>query len=303
MTQKIQINLRIITHSGSAHLDDFLSVCLLLWKDKQVDMIERKAEVSKEEAADSDVWKVDIGMEYDPAIKAFDHHQEGIDDCAFSLLLKYWDIWDRAKEVYSWIPAMVKIDTSGLGTVLSHHRVSYDTYFRLSSFVEDALMQWFEKCKMISKKKNKLLFYTMKGIGKQFFMGIKAYYGLLEEFKSILKIEVVGSEGEEEDLRKGIPIFLFLTRKPKYSSHLLRMFNSYKQENFPNYHGSWITAFTYDRPKGTICLRRHGNPKKIDLSRLKSLEKTEFAHPKGFVAVVKDMSDIELKNYIQHTIL
>jgi len=294
---------KILTHSGNAHLDDFLSACVLLWKDKQVDIIERKAEVSEEEAADNTIWKVDIGMEYDPAKKAFDHHQDGIDDCAFSLLLKYWDVWNRSKKVYSWIPAMVKIDTSGLGTVLSHHRVSYDTYFRLNSFVEEAMMQWFQKCRVISKKKNRLLFYTMKGIGKQFFQGIKMYYHLLKEIEEKLEVKIVGSEGEEEDLHNGIPILLFLTRKPKYNSHLLRIFNSYKEENFPNYHGSWITAFTYDRPKGTICLRRHGNPKKVDLARLKSLEKTQFAHPKGFVAVVDTMSDIELKNYIQHAIM
>jgi hypothetical protein len=293
---------KIITHSGNAHLDDFLSVCVLLCKDKQVDTIERKAEVSEEEAKDTNIWKIDIGMEYDPNKRAFDHHQEGIDDCAFSLLLKNWEIWDRSKEVYSWIPAMVKIDTSGLGTVLSHHRVSYETYFRLSSFVEESLMQWFQKCNIISKKKNKLLFYTMKGIGKQFFAGIKTYYQLIDEIQSKLEVKVIGDEGEEEDLSKGIPILFFLTKKPKYNSHLLRIFNSYKEQHFPNYHGGWITAYTYDRPKGTICLRRHGNPKNVDLSRLKSLEKTEFAHPKGFVAVVEKMSDIELKNYIQHAI-
>ncbi|HEC38164.1 hypothetical protein LCGC14_0931350 [marine sediment metagenome] len=40
---------KIITHSGIAHLDDFLSTCLILYKDKTVDMILRQAEVSEED--------------------------------------------------------------------------------------------------------------------------------------------------------------------------------------------------------------------------------------------------------------
>jgi uncharacterized UPF0160 family protein len=136
---------KIITHSGSAHLDDFLSVCMLLSKYDEINEVYRKALVSEEELSDKTLWKVDIGMLHDPLIKAFDHHQEGIEDCAFSLLLKYWDLWEQAKEVYSWIPAMVKIDTSGLDSVLNHHRISYDTYFRLNSFIEEAIMDWFLK--------------------------------------------------------------------------------------------------------------------------------------------------------------
>ena len=294
---------KIITHSGSAHLDDFLSVCVLLSKYDEINEVYRKSIVSDEELNDKTIWKVDIGMVHDPIIKAFDHHQEGIEDCAFSLLLKYWDIWEQAKEVYSWIPAMVKIDTSGLDSVLNHHRMSYDTYFRLNSFIEEAIMDWFQKCEIISKKKNKLLFYTMKAIGRQFFAGITNYHQILGDFKSKLEVKLVSNRGIEEDIQKGIPIFLYLTRKPNYTSILDKIFYLYKTKYFPNYHGTWITAFTYDRPKKTICLRRHGNPSKVNLAKLESLEKTEFAHPKGYVAVVKKMSEVELTNYIQHSIL
>jgi hypothetical protein len=243
-------------------------------------------------------------MVHEPAIKAFDHHQEGIEDCAFSLLLKYWGLWEKAREVYSWIPAMVKIDTSGLDTVLKHHRISYETYFSLmNSFVEESIKNWFEKCEQTSKKKNKILFFIMKGIGKQFFGGINTYYHLWEDFKTTLEVKLLSTHGIEEDITKGMPVFFYLTKTPKYNSMLEKIFHLYKNKYFPNYRKGWITAFTYDRPKGTICLRRHGNPSKIDLSRLESLEKTEFAHPKGYVAVVKRMNEIELSNYIQHSIL
>ncbi|TXT67531.1 MAG: hypothetical protein BAJALOKI1v1_70022 [Promethearchaeota archaeon] len=294
---------QIVTHSGSAHLDDFLSVCLILSKDTDAIRILRKPDVSEEEMQDRNIWKVDIGMIHDPLIHAFDHHQEGIDDCAFSLLLKHWGLWEKAKEVYSWVPAMVKIDTSGLDSILSHHRISYDTYFRLmNSFVEEAIMNWFQKCEIISKKKNKVLFYTMKGIGKQFLAGINDYYRLLEDFDANMEVKLISNQGIEEEIEKGFPIFLYLTKTPQYNANLVKIFYSFKTKYYPNYYGPWITAFTYDRPKNTICLRRHGNPKKINLSRLESLEKTEFAHPKGYVAVVKMMDEIELTNYIQHSL-
>ncbi len=69
---------KIITHSGVAHLDDFLSVCLILYKDNSVDTILREAEVSEEELKEKTTWKVDISESYDPDIKAFDHHQYSV---------------------------------------------------------------------------------------------------------------------------------------------------------------------------------------------------------------------------------
>ena len=85
---------KIIKHSGFAHLDDFLSTCLILYKDKDVDLISRQEEISQEELFDNSIWKVDIGEKYDPNNKVFDHHQEEMNDCAFSLLLKHWDLWE-----------------------------------------------------------------------------------------------------------------------------------------------------------------------------------------------------------------
>ena len=40
----------------------------------------------------------------------------------------------------------------------------------------------------------------------------------------------------------------------------------------------------------------------IDLFRLSGLEKTHFAHKKGFTATVKRMSTEELYTYIQHAL-
>ncbi len=296
---------KIITHSGVAHLDDFLSVCLILYKDKTVDMILRQAEVSKEDLKDPTIWKIDISETYDPDIKAFDHHQEGINDCSFSLLLKYWGVWERANKVYSWIPTVVEIDTSGVKQFVEQKGISYDVYFQLDSFVKTAFLEIFQKFKRIERNNNKhkLLFLVMNQIGKEFFQGISIYENILNDFNVNLDIQFISRQRIDEDPKKGILVISYLTNKPKYGVHLFNVFRKYKAEHFPDMRKGWISAFTYDRPQNTISLRRNGDSKNIDLFRLSSLEKTHFAHKKGFTATVKRMSIEELYTYIQHALI
>ncbi len=88
-----------------------------------------------------------------------------------------------------------------------------------------------------------------------------------------------------------------------YGTHLFNIFQKYKINYFPDMRRGWISAFTYDRPENTISLKRNGDGRKIDLFRLRSLEKTYFANEKGFTATVKRMSSEELYRYIQHALI
>ena len=296
---------KIITHSGVAHLDDFLSVCLILYKDTTVDIILRQAEVSEEELKEKTTWKVDISETLDPDIKAFDHHQEGITDCSFSLLLKDWGMWERANEVYSWIPTLVEIDTSGIGAFLKPKGISFEVYFQLDSFIKTAFLDIFQKFKKIERtnNKHKLLFLVMKQIGMEFFQGISNYEKLINDFKVNLDIQFISKQRIEEEPNKGILVLSYLTEHPQYNIHLFKIFNKYKTEHFRDIRKGWITAFTYDRPQNTISLKRHGDGTSIDLFRISSLKKTHFAHKKGFVATVERMSTEELYTYIQHALI
>ncbi len=289
---------KIITHSGFAHLDDFLSTCLILYKDKEVDTILRRAEVTEEELNDPDIWKVDLSKTHDPDLRAFDHHQKDMDDCSFSLLLKHWDHWERANTVYSWIPALIEIDTSGLGKVLNQKGISHSDYFQLDTFIKTAYLEIFQKYKRIEKKK--LMFHSMKQIGKEFFDGITTYESILEDFDFNLDVQFMSKQELEEDPKKGILVLLYLTNRPKYGVHLTNLFQKCKINHFPDYRKGWITAFTYDRPQNTISIKKHGNSPQIDLHKLSGLKKTYFAHRKGFVATVKKMPTEELYRYIQH---
>lgn len=294
---------KIITHSGIAHLDDFLSACLILYKDESIDEIIRQDVISEEDLNNSSIWKIDISEIHDSSIKAFDHHQEGMNDCAFSLLLKYWDVWENAIEVYSWVPSVVEIDSRGLGYFLANNKISHEIFFKFNSFVERSFIELFQRVRVVSKKKNQLLFLIMKQIGKQFFRGIDSYQKLKDNFESQVSIIPLSKSGVEENLTKGIPVLIYLTKKPEYSSHLFNFFRNYIRKILPEYRGSWVAAFSYDRPENSIYLKRYGNPSHIDFSRIKSLKKTYFAHEKGFVAIVENMYEEELSTYIQHALL
>ena len=293
---------KIITHSGFAHLDDFLSTCLILYKDKSVDEIRRQSKVADGELTDSNIWKIDISENHDPNIRAFDHHQEEMSDCAFSLLLKFWGIWEEAIEVYPWIPSMVEIDTQGLEGVLLKNRIPNESFFLLKSFVEHSFIEMFQRSTIISKKRNKLLFVILKLIGKQFFTGIEVFKQVKNRFESLLNVVSINKDEVEEDFSKGILVLFYLTKKPEYSSHLRSIIQEYKNKHFPQYSGSWVSAITYDRPENSIYLKRHGKTSQIDFSRIKSLERTYFAHNKGFMAIVERMDEEELKTYVRHAL-
>ncbi|MBY8982655.1 MAG: MYG1 family protein [Candidatus Lokiarchaeota archaeon] len=102
----------IITHPGSAHLDDFLSCCLVMYKYKDVDEIRRK-EPLRVDINDPNIWVLDVGEKHDPNLKCFDHHQNDIEDSTLSLLLKDWNYWEKAKKVYKWLEVSVLLDARG----------------------------------------------------------------------------------------------------------------------------------------------------------------------------------------------
>lgn len=89
---------KIITHRGTAHLDDFLSCCLCLHFINTIKEIKRVSSdsVIAEQKPDNEIW-VDVGKEYSKKKYIFDHHQidytgyNGKEEvCSFNLLAMYF---------------------------------------------------------------------------------------------------------------------------------------------------------------------------------------------------------------------
>ncbi len=92
----MQEKIRIVTHSGTFHVDEILAVSAL-----ELYLNGRPYEVVR--SRDPEVWKtgdfvLDVGMEYDHARRRYDHHQEGgagarangIPYSAFGLIWKHY---------------------------------------------------------------------------------------------------------------------------------------------------------------------------------------------------------------------
>ncbi|MEJ2252120.1 MAG: MYG1 family protein [Candidatus Lokiarchaeota archaeon] len=293
---------KIITHSGRVHFDDFFSVCLILHKDKNVDTIIRTDNLTAEEMNDDETWIVDIGGKYESDKKLFDHHQDDIhNDCAFSLLLKSWNIYEKAIEVYPWIENKIEWDEKGGGYVLEKYNIkNYEMIYSFKSFPEDSLKEFFQRKKRFLKQNNndKFLMSIMRNIGKAFFIGMKKHKKISKHFNANKKVIYIGKNGVQSEDPDGIPCIFYLTSKPCYGSQLSNIFYQYKKLNFPNA-SSWITVYRYDRPENSIYIKRHGDPNRINLSTLQDRGKGYYAHKKGFMAVVEDMPSMELAHYIQ----
>ena len=278
----------IITHPGSAHLDDFLSTCLVIYRAGDIEEVHRR-EPTQEEINDPSIWKLDVGDKHEPDLNCYDHHQYAMNDCTLSLLLKEWGLLDKALKVHTWLKIVIANDVKGSREVTRILNVSYTALERLDSYVERTVLEIFQKKEKF--KKGTALFSLMKIIGQKFFWQIDEYFTLREEL-----------EGKIEFLRiKNVPI-VSCYKDIKFSRMLIRLLNEKKREVFQDEKGG-IAIYPNNRPPGTIALSRYHDDKRIDFTRISKYEKVKFAHPQGFFASLEPLSDYELEQYIKDAIV
>ena len=278
----------LITHPGSAHLDDFLSCCLVVNKSGNIKKIKRK-EPDKAEIKDPAIWKLDVGERYDPEIKCFDHHQDGMnEECTLSLLLKNWGLWSIANEVHKWLNIVIINDTRGPKEVTKELRISFKALGALDSFTERTILDFFKKQNEIEK--GSLLFSLMEMVGKNFFALIDEYNTVMAEVNEKIKFKTI----------KGVQS-IFCYEGLNHSSTLLRIIKDKMVEKWPKLKGG-IAVYPNKRVKDTIALRRYDDDERVDFSRISHYEKVVYSHPKGFFISVKQMTEDQLERYIKGAI-
>lgn len=108
--------IKIITHNGRAHLDEYLACAILsaqLFKTEgwRFEVI-RKSRPTEEELNDPETWVLDFGGRYEPNLKNFDHHQiKGENVCAFTQVLEYFGMRDY--DALPWIKFVETNDANG----------------------------------------------------------------------------------------------------------------------------------------------------------------------------------------------
>lgn len=175
---------KIITHPGSAHKDDFLSVCVLLATLGNAEVARR--EPSRNDLADPATYVVDVGMEHNEDRHNFDHHQDLSLPCAFHLVMQHLGLHEAAIESFIWYPYMSMMDVGGPYRTADTLGVDSSVLLATSSPIDGYLLSIFAHTECLTHRD--LLYKFMKGLGIDMLALINRKLERLRRLKTEAKI-------------------------------------------------------------------------------------------------------------------
>ncbi len=256
---------RIVTHSGSAHMDDLISVCIVLAMDGDVKCVERRP-AKPEEIVDPAVWVLDQGGVHDPENRDFDHHQfpAGTRRCTLSLIADYFDLTNDLDETV-WFRALVLDDT--LGPIRTAGELGCSATLLkglMKGPVNDFVLTCFEQVKKLDSDSE--LVKLLSAIGTHIITDIK------NKKERLLLIR----EKAEIDEVNGLKVLFFMEDVPDPK---LSIFAYLKETG--NHAG--VVVVNNTRETGW-SLSRVGDHPRVDFRRIKDVNDVLFVHANGFVA-------------------
>ena len=171
---------KIVSHPGSAHKDDFLSVSVLLASLKQAEVFRR--EPTEEDLKDPNTYVVDVGLELNPELHNFDHHQDRSLPCAFHLVMQHLGHHDAAMSMFAWYPHMSMMDVSGPYRTAEHLGVDSSVLFASSAPVDGYIISTFASLESLNAQNPP--YDLMKSTGEQMLALIRREMGRPERRQS-----------------------------------------------------------------------------------------------------------------------
>ena len=263
---------KIVTHPGSAHKDDFMSVSILLATLGSAEVFRREA--TREDLADPDTYVVDVGMEYDLEKHNFDHHQDSTFPCAFHLVMSYLGYHETAMLVFGWYTQMSMMDVRGPYKTAEYLGVDTSILFASSSPIDGYILSCFSKVTTLTSQ--------------------DAFYGLMKEFGEDV-IEMVGQKmARLERLKRETQIFPVKHLKalvskigdnPKLSMELyLRSLND----------TAVVMSITPSTRGAGWEMMRLGDNMVVDFRPVASNPEIRFVHVNGFIAKTRSLLPLEV---------
>lgn len=149
---------KLVTHSGTAHRDEFLACCAILYHEHstrgQLVTIERRV-VADFDMENDLTWVIDTGGKWQPELLNFDHHQEGsdvADKCALDLVLEHLlgkAALKRYRHINPWMVLTSLHDTRGPNEAARSLGVDARTYSLMRSPVERLILGRFSESQII----------------------------------------------------------------------------------------------------------------------------------------------------------
>ena len=266
----------IVTHSGHAHRDDFLSVCFVLAmcaEERNLPTLQRR-NPTEQDLSDPSIVVLDVGEKHQPELSNFDHHQFDRNSdpaCALTLLLKDMDIYQEANLGFRWLNVTEKFDSKGPFYVANEIGIEWNKISDATfSPIEEVILHKFSKFTDFNSKSS--IYILMTTIGEELLKNLELFTARWQQLSD--SITTTSINGNEIVLSLGI----LGNNDPSFA------LNAYVSERHPNA----IATITHDDRGDGYCLFRLNDSTKIDFSRIENDERVLFAHKNGFVAKTHD---------------
>lgn len=262
---------KVIVHPGSAHKDDFLSVCVLL-ATLDVDVVCRR-EATSEDLSDPLTYVVDVGMEYAPEKHNFDHHQDRSLPCAFHLVMKYLGHHDSAMLMFEWYAHMSMMDVRGPYKTAEHLGIETRVLFASSSPIDGYVLARFSRIEEM--RKGDLFYILLKELGQD----LIAMIGLKME-----RLERLKAEAQIVPVKHLKAIVSTIVDNPKLSmDRYLSFLNDDKI----------AMSITPSARGGGWEMLRLGDNVNVDFRAVAKNPEIRFAHVNGFLAKTETLMPVE----------
>ncbi|MEM9445378.1 MAG: MYG1 family protein [Verrucomicrobiota bacterium] len=285
---------KIITHSGSAHKDDFLACCVLLASHPVP--IERGEPTSKD-LHDERIYVLDIGHEHKPELLNFDHHQfskNSSPTCSLSLVLKHLGLYEDAKDFCEWLEPAEWLDCRGPKETAEWLGTPHDVITKLNSPIDMTLLRRFAA--ETWHEPGSAIWEIMRMIGEDLINYIQCLTQRLifiEQHAELWPAELQNENNSKE--------FLFLPRTSPLPAEPSMGLGKFIQRKGLD---KQVIGLVYpDRRGEGYGLSRHNDCLSLDFTRVANESDVHFAHARGFVAKTSALEKDRLKELMQMALL
>ena len=256
---------RIVTHCGSPHMDDLISVCIVLAMDDDIKCVERRP-VEPEEITDPTVWVLDQGGVHDPENRNFDHHQfpAGTRKCTLSLIADHFDLKNDLDETV-WFQVLVLDDT--LGAIKTAEELDCSATLLkglLNGPINEFVLTRFEQAKKLDSDNE--LVKLLSAIGTRIVTNIRN----MKE-----RLQLIREKAEFDEVN-GLKVLFFMEDVPDPKLSIA----AYLKETGKK---TGVVVVANTRESGW-SLGRVGDHPRVDFRRIKDASDVLFVHANGFVA-------------------
>lgn len=251
----------IITHPGSAHFDEFFAICLVLAKHSDKKFVIERREPSAAELDNPDIWVIDIGGRYEPALKNFDHHQDLSLGASFVLVADYLGVSHLFKNT-PWWRYQDRLDRFGPYNMAKEYGAT--SIEQAHSPFEDWFLTLFETSPL-------MVYHIMQRFGCH----------VISEAEEIAERFAFWQQAQHVQI-KNWTVLVGLTDDSTGS-----------QEYRDSMEEPAAVCVRYDSRGNGWSLYRFNDLTEIDFSRLEGHKDVLFAHKGGFIAKTKERIPLE----------